>query len=166
MEVRPPRPREAAAALDLVVAHFGSTEVVSRGRLHDVAHLPCLIAVLRHTPLGALHYRVDGEAAEIVSLVATPKRRGTGRTLVRAARTRLSGDGVTRLWLVTTNDNVPAQAFYEAQGFVRICVHRDAVAQARRLKPSIPATGHGGTPIEHEIEYALDLTRDSAPAGT
>ena len=166
MEVRPPRPREAAAALDLVSAHFGSTEVVSRGRLHDVTDLPCLIAVLRHTPLGALHFRIDGETAEIVSIVATPKRRGTGRALVRAARARLTEDGIKRLWLVTTNDNLPAQAFCEAEGFVRVCVHRDAVTEARRLKPSIPATGHGGTPIEHEIEYALDLTGEPVADAT
>jgi hypothetical protein len=32
-------------------------------------------------------------------------------------------------------------------------VHRDAVAESRRLKPSIPLVGIGGVPITEEIEF-------------
>jgi hypothetical protein len=32
-------------------------------------------------------------------------------------------------------------------------VNRDAMREARRLKPEIPLTGYAGIPIEHEIEF-------------
>lgn len=58
------------------------------------------------------------------------------------------------VWLVTTNDNVDAQRFFLAAGGRRVAVHAGAVTLARRLKPGIPTTGHGGVPITDEIEFA------------
>ncbi len=45
-------------------------------------------------------------------------------------------DGV-RIGLVTY-DNVHALRFYQKRGFVLAALHRNAMAQARLLKPSIP----------------------------
>ena len=64
-----------------------------------------------------------------------------------------------RLWLVTTNANQAALAFYTAVGWRQVAVHGDAVRAARRLKPEIPACGADGTPIEDEIEFECLLDR-------
>jgi hypothetical protein len=37
-----------------------------------------------------------------------------------------------------------------------VAVHRDAVTEARRLKPSIPREADG-IPLRHELELRLDL---------
>ena len=58
-----------------------------------------------------------------------------------------------RLWLITTNDNWPALAFYQAGGWRQCALHRGAITEARRLKPQIPLIGHAGIPIEDEIEF-------------
>lgn len=49
-----------------------------------------------------------------------------------------------RVWLVTTNDNLSAQNFYLKKGFKIIAVYKDAMKQARKLKPQIPLIGING----------------------
>lgn len=58
-----------------------------------------------------------------------------------------------RVWLTTTNDNLAAIAFYQQVGMDLCALHRDAVATARRLKPSIPSHAENGIPIRHELEF-------------
>ena len=65
------------------------------------------------------------------------------------------------MWLVTTNDNVPAIEFYRRRGLTVAAIHSGAVQAARRLKPQIPEHGIGGVPVLDEIELELPLE----PAG-
>ena len=65
--------------------------------------------------------------------------------------------GCRRVWLVTTNNNVGAIAFYERFGLKRCAVHRGAVSQARALKSSIPLLDGHGVPIDDELEFELAL---------
>ena len=66
--------------------------------------------------------------------------------------------GCTRLWLITTNDNLRALALYQRWGMEIVAFHRHAVTKARRdLKPSIPERGAQGIPIAHELELELRL---------
>ncbi|HEX7715028.1 MAG TPA: GNAT family N-acetyltransferase, partial [Bacillota bacterium] len=62
-----------------------------------------------------------------------------------------------RLWLITTNDNLAAIRFYQLRGFVLVALHRDAIAQSRKLKPEIPLRGIDGIPIRDEIELEVVL---------
>lgn len=47
------------------------------------------------------------------------RRRGVGRALLRAAREHAQACGAVRLELATARVNAPAQALYEAEGWVR-----------------------------------------------
>jgi len=47
--------------------------------------------------------------------------------------------------------------FYQRYGFELAAVRLGAMAEARRLKPSIPLTGDDGIPIEHEFEFVRRL---------
>jgi len=82
---------------------------------------------------------------------------------VRAKRRRFGGDrgdraGCRRVWLVTTNDNVDALAFYQRRGFRLAALHRAAVTEAREtLKPEIPEVARNGIPIRDELELELEL---------
>jgi ribosomal protein S18 acetylase RimI-like enzyme len=72
-------------------------------------------------------------------------------------RAKARESGCRRLWLVTTNDNTPALRFYQRRDFDLVAIHRNAVQEARMLKPQIPDVGLDGIRIRHEIEmeYAL-----------
>jgi ribosomal protein S18 acetylase RimI-like enzyme len=143
----------------LVAQYFGSSRVVSRGRLHNTTTLPGLVALNDGVPIGLLLYRVEGDECELVALVSERPRGGVATALVHALVNRLREFGCNRAWLVTTNDNLGAQSFYESLGWRIAAVHRDAVTNARALKPEIPAFGENGVAIVDEIEYELDVSR-------
>ena len=65
----------------------------------------------------------------------------------------VKGLGARRLWLITTNDNVRAQRFYERQGFELVAVDDGAVDRSRSAKPEIPLLGAGGVEIHDELKY-------------
>jgi ribosomal protein S18 acetylase RimI-like enzyme len=141
----------------LLREHWGSTIQVTRGRLHDAARLPGYVAVYNQERAGLITYRVEGDACEIVTLNSLVEGRGIGTALVQAMREAAVGAGCERLWLITTNDNLTALRFWQKRGFSLVQVHRNAVADSRRLKPEIPLTGEHGIPIRDEIELEVIL---------
>jgi len=73
--------------------------------------------------------------------------------LIEAVRLLARRQGCTRLWVITTNDNVDALRFYQRRGFRLVTVHRGAVDRSRAsLKPEIPPVGAYGIPLRDEIE--------------
>jgi hypothetical protein len=96
-----------------------------------------------------------------VTLTCSEEGRGVGQALMNAVRDHAVAAGCGRLWLITTNDNVRAFRFYQLWGMDLCALHRNGVARARALKPSIPPNGRDGIPLEHELEFELILP----PAG-
>ena len=159
MEIRELRTSDREWSNALLCEHFDSTRVVSLGRLHDAATLPGLVAVEDDIPVGSLHYSLNGDECEVVSLVVEQLRRGIGTALLKSVVELVKSSACSRLWLVTTNDNLAAQAFYRAAGWRCVAVHEGAIARSRLLKPEIPALGIDGIPLEDEIEFDLDVGR-------
>ena len=84
--------------------------------------------------------------------------RGVGRALLDAVRDAAIEAGCSRLWLITTTDNLRALKLYQRWGMEIVAFHRHAVTEARRhLKPSIPERGADEIPIAHELELELRL---------
>jgi hypothetical protein len=50
-----------------------------------------------------------------------------------------------------------AVRFYQKRGFRLVAVHRRALEETRRLKPSLPETGIDGIPLRDEIELEILL---------
>jgi ribosomal protein S18 acetylase RimI-like enzyme len=153
MEIRDLTAEDRPWAERLVCEHFRTPVMVSRGVLHDTCRLPGLVAVRKGARVGLLQFHTRAGAFEVVVLVATDRGQGIGRCLLDAAASVARGHGCRRLWLITTNDNRSAIAFYSALGWHRSAVHRGAMREARRLKPEIPEFASDGTPIEDEIEF-------------
>jgi ribosomal protein S18 acetylase RimI-like enzyme len=128
---------------------WGSAMVVAHGVLFDPSSLPGIVAEDEGRAVGLLTYRVEGEGCEIVTIDAFEEGEGVGTALIDAVKAL----GYPRLWLVTTNDNVRAQRFYERLGFGLVAVHEGAVDRSRRVKPEIPLVSDNGTPIRDELEY-------------
>ena len=147
----------------LLSAHFASPRIVSRGVLHQADELPGLVAAWDGRPVGVLLYDLRPPECEVVVLVALEEGHGIGTALLDAIKPVAAAAGCRRLWLVTTNDNLPAIAFYRRRGWTLVATHHGAVAEARRLKPEIPETGHDGIPIRDEIE--LEWRLETAGAG-
>jgi ribosomal protein S18 acetylase RimI-like enzyme len=155
--VREIEPSDREWVRSFLEEHFGSTKVVSRNVLHRADDLPGFIAMYRGEPSALLTYCVMNGELEVVSLHAAIAGRGLGSRLLASARERARDLQCRRLWLITTNDNEPAIAFYKRWGMHLAAVHRGAIAQSRKLKPEISLVGIGGCPIEDEIEFELLL---------
>jgi GNAT superfamily N-acetyltransferase len=141
---------------------WGSATIVSRDRdrdrEHDAAALPALVAVRGEELAGLATYRVCGAECELVTLEAFAAREGVGSALLAAVAQRARDGGASRLWLVTTNDNLDALRFYQRRGLRLVAVHPGAVDRARRRKPAIPLVGAHGIEAHDEVELELALS--------
>jgi GNAT superfamily N-acetyltransferase len=130
---------------------------VAHGVPYRPADLPGFVAEAGGDAVGLLTYHVDERGLEVVTIDAFPEHRGVGTALLNAAVGEARGQGCGRLWLITTNDNLPALGFYVRFGLRLMAVRLDALERSRALKPEIPATGHHGIPIRDELELELRL---------
>jgi ribosomal protein S18 acetylase RimI-like enzyme len=150
IQIRPLTPEDKSWAVDVLTRSWGSTRVVSCGKLHDAASLPGLIAMDGEQRVGLATYRIEDQASELLTLNALQPGLGVGTQLVEAVAAEAVRAGCVRLWLVTTNDNIEALRFYQTRGFQLVELRCDAMDQYRELKPEIPLIGENGIPIRDE----------------
>lgn len=159
--------------------HWYTTQIVTRGRILYGHLLPGFVAerplppeeyehaedpdateinpIVRMEKIGLITYNIEEKECEIVTVDSTVAGVGVGSALIKAVRKKMKEDGMKRIWLITTNDNIEALRFYQKRGFELVAVHRNAIEQARRLKPQIPIVGKHDIPIRDEIELEISL---------
>jgi GNAT superfamily N-acetyltransferase len=157
VEIRPLHAADRAWVADFLREQWGSSLIVSRGKLYEGETLPGFAAFEAGRPIGLALYHLEGAACELVSLDSLVEGRGTGAALIEAVKEVARQAGCRRLWLITTNDNTHALRFYQKRGFVLAALHRNAIEHSRRLKPQIPLVGLDGIPIRDEIELEMML---------
>lgn len=158
IDVRPLADDDRAWAVQVETDSWSKPVVARLGELVDPTQLPGFIAFLDGQRAGLVSYAVRDEECELVTIRSLLEGRGVGRALLDAVRDAAVAAGCTRLWLITTNDNLRALELYERWGMEIVAFHRHAVTEARRhLKPSIPERGAHGIPIAHELELELRL---------
>jgi GNAT superfamily N-acetyltransferase len=157
--VRPVEEADRIVVARLVLELWGAHTAVAHGEVFFPASLPGFLVEKQGQVLGLLTYAVANNQLEIVTIDALRRGRGVGTALVDAAVRQARTLGCTRVRLTTTNDNLDAIRFYQRRGFKLSALRPDAVREARKLKPEIPAVGDYGIPITDE----LDLERWVAP---
>jgi ribosomal protein S18 acetylase RimI-like enzyme len=161
--LRPMRADDAVWVRRFIWDHWGDDYVVAHGEVYYPHRLRGFVAASTEgTITGLATYHLQDLACELVTLNSTTEGKGIGTALLEAVRCMSEGLGCTRLWCVTTNDNLPALRFYQKRGFRIVAIHRNAVEAARQLKPTIPLGGIDNIPLLDEIE--LELRPSSAPA--
>jgi GNAT superfamily N-acetyltransferase len=123
----------------------------------DASWLAAFVCALDGELAGLAAYEVEADECELVSLDAFVARRGVGTALLEAVAAEARRASCRRLWLITTNDNLDALRFYQRRGMRLVAVHAGAIAESRRLKPSISEVGAYGIPIRDELELELVL---------
>jgi DNA-3-methyladenine glycosylase I len=137
--------------------HWGSTRIVSRGQAYLAHLLPGFVAIQDDVHIGLVTYRLDADGCEIVTLNSLVENQGIGTALVEAVQEAAAADGVPRLWLILTNDNMQALRFYQKRGFRLVAVYPSALDDSRKIKPEIPLYGQNGIPLRDEIELEIQL---------
>lgn len=142
-----------------VIAHWGDERVVAHGEVIRPHEHAGFAAFDGDDVLGLITYRIVAHECEVITLDSLREGQGIGTALMNAAIDAAKAYACNRIWLITTNDNGHALAFYQRRGFVIAAVHRDAVTQARQIKPSIPLVAENNIPIRDEIEMEMWLNR-------
>jgi GNAT superfamily N-acetyltransferase len=159
--IRPGSKQDHDWILGLLNKNWGSARIVTRGIVHEADKLPAFIAELDNERLGLITYRLQEDQCEVISLNSLRESIGIGTALLDAVKDASAKAGCKRLWLITTNDNLAAVRFYQRRGWTLVAVHRGAIAESRRLKPTIPEIGIDGIPIRDEVELELHYSRQT-----
>jgi GNAT superfamily N-acetyltransferase len=139
---------------------WGAESVVVHGTLYYPHQLEGFVALDASSErVGLITFIIHRQECEIVTLNSFREREGVGSALIDMVVDWCLRTDCTRLWLVTTNDNIPALRFYQKRGFHISSVHQGAVDRSRALKPSIPLTGWEGIPLRDEIELEMTLRK-------
>jgi AhpD family alkylhydroperoxidase len=157
MLVRPLDEDDRPWAVEALRRGWGSTSVARKGALVDAARLAGFVAVADGRRVGLLTYARRADEVEVVTLQAETEGGGIGRALMDAVVSHGRAAGASRIWLVTTNDNIRAIGFYQRFGLDLVAYIGDGVAACRRLKPSIPLVSADGIDVRHELEFELRL---------
>ena len=157
MEIRSLDESDRGWVAELIRDRWGAETVVGHGVVHTPHELPGIVAHEHGETLGLATYALDSDECELVTIDSLFERHGVGSALLEAVAEAARRAGCRRVWLVTTNDNLPALRFYQRRGFVLAALHRDAVAKSRDLKPEIPQSGIDGIPIRDELELERAL---------
>ena len=158
MRVRRREPTDRPAVEDFL-ARWNSLRVARLGRIERALDHPGLIADDNGRLVGVLTYVLDGPRCEVLTLHVDDRRRGVGSALVAEAKEVAATAKCTRLWVITTNDNLDALRFYQRRGFRLAALHTGAVDHSRtRLKPEIPLLGAHGIPLRDELELEQEIS--------
>jgi ribosomal protein S18 acetylase RimI-like enzyme len=155
--LRPTTAADHAWMRGLLKQYWASEVVVTRGRAHEVMNLEGIGAWRDDEPVGLVTFHIEGDECEVVTHNSMADSGGIGSCLLSAVRMEARARGCKRLWLVTTNDNTPALRFYQKRDFEICALHKNAITEARKLKPEMPDTGLDSIPIRHEIELEYHL---------
>lgn len=156
-EIRSIRPKDRNWIAQLLTENWDSPIVISRGKSHDASKLPGFVALYQDEKVGLVTYRFEGKECELVTVDSWRENTGVGTALVEAVKRAAHKAGCSRLWLITTNDNLQALGFYQKRGFQLAAIRPNAMSESRKIKPSIPKIGMDGIPIRDEIELELYL---------
>lgn len=140
-----------------MIDHWGAELMIAHNEQIYPAEYPGFVAEADLGVVGLITYTQRGDECEILSLDSAVEGQGVGSALIEAVRRVAIENGARRLWLITTNDNINALRFYQKRGFELVKIHRHAVDESRKIKPSIPFLGNYGIPLRDEIELEMLL---------
>jgi ribosomal protein S18 acetylase RimI-like enzyme len=159
LSVRPLAEADLAWAEALVLAELGGRRQVRRGEQVDALEPPGWVAERDGRPVGLATAAARDDGWELVLLVAAERRSGVATALVQHLLDEAARARARQVWVVTTNDNLGALAFYQRLGFRLSALRPGAVDEARAtLKPEIPAPGEEGLPLRDELELSFPLS--------
>jgi len=161
VDLAPPLVREASAtdrelADDIFRREFGGRQLVADGEPVAAARADLLVAENEGGVAGALAWRQLPDALHIIALATDPmwQRGGVGSYLLAEAELLARKLLLARVIVTVSNDNIPAQYFYQRRGYRVTKVLPGAIAAQPRNHGLI---GFADIPIVDEIQLAKDL---------
>jgi ribosomal protein S18 acetylase RimI-like enzyme len=121
----------------------------------EVSGLPGFVAYVGKDCVGFISFTLLDASLVIVALAVLPLHQsgGIGEQLVRTVEAEARKQGRTEMLVSTSNDDLPALAFYQRLGFQIYGVKPDAIAE----KHGAVLPGIGGLPVRDELRLRKRL---------
>jgi GNAT superfamily N-acetyltransferase len=139
---------------DFWVQHWGAETMITRGQTVRYDEVEGFVF---GDWAGLLTFMIRGEECEVTSLDSLQVGQGIGTVLIDEVLREAKDRNCRRVFLITTNDNLNALGFYQKRGFELTALHRGAIYESRRIKPSIPLIGMNDIPLRDELELEMKL---------
>lgn len=136
---------------------WGSTKIMSCGNVYYPHELEGLMERRDGRLAGLVTWHIHDKGMEVLTVNSVVPGERIGTSLILAAIEEARSRGCGRVWLTTTNDNMRAIGLHQRLGFRMVEVRVDAVDEARKIKPQIPAVGRDGIGIHDEIVLELQV---------
>jgi len=151
--LRPVEEKDREKIRQFIRQFWGSEKMVSRGHIHYPAEQPGFLMEKGEEVVGLVSYQKRGPEIELTLIDSRERSQGLGTRLMAAVIAEAQRQNCSRLWLVTTNDNIRAIHFFQKRQFDLVKLHYDSMKISRKLKPGIPERGFANIPIRHELEF-------------
>lgn len=147
---------ERSAIRGLVRQFWGEEEQLTFDSSFEVAELPSYTAKMDHSLVGFVSFAETSDFLTIVALGVLPSYQGggIGAKLVGEVEKEARSQGKKEMLVSTSNDDLPALAFYQKLGFQIIEVKPNVLAE----KHGTVLQGIGGLPIRDEIRLRKKLS--------
>jgi ribosomal protein S18 acetylase RimI-like enzyme len=128
-------PRDQKKIKELVRLFWGEQEQLTFDRVFRVAELPAFAAKVGKEVAGFVSFAGMQDDLIVVALGILPEYQGfgIGSSLIAKVEGEARKSGSKRILVSTSNDDLPALAFYQSLGF-----------QVYEVKPNVLAEKHGG----------------------
>ena len=157
MDIRRLSAEELPRLRQFWIEHWGGEIMITRGHIYRPEQLEGFVIEDGAEWIGLLTFIIRDDELEITSLDSLRERQGIGSLLLDRALGEARARGCRRLFLITTNDNLNALGFYQKRGFELVAIHRGAIDESRKIKPSISLMGMNNIPLRDEIELEIKL---------
>lgn len=154
--VREATPADRELAEDIFRREFGGRQLVADGIPVSLHEAELLVAETKGGVSGALAWRRLPDSLHVIALATDPmwQRAGIGSYLLAEVELIALGLPVPRVVITLSNDNIPAQYFYQRRGYRVTRVLSGAIAAQPRNSGLV---GFANIPIVDELQLAKDL---------
>lgn len=139
------------------IKQWGGEFIVTRGNIYHPEQVEGFVVEEKDEWIGLITYKIMNGECEVTSLDGLRKGQGIGTLLIKKVIEEARAKDCKRIFLITTNDNLYALGFYQRRGFELATIHRGAINESRKIKPSISLIGENNIPLRDEIELEMNL---------
>jgi len=157
MKIRQKTSKDSSTIKKFMIENWGGRMLFIRGKEYYPENMEGFLAEENNKIIGFLIYENQGNKYEIIVFEVFEKFKGIGTLLLNALKKLVKDKNLTKLVVMTTNDDLDALRFYQRRGF-KICgININAIEKSRKFKPSIPMTGDYNIPIRDEIYLEMEI---------
>ncbi len=158
IQVRAIEPEDREQVVELLVNRWTSPEQLLDGEMVDASRLPGYLALDEGRLVGMITLIKRDQEWEILTLDSLQRWGGIGTLLLDVSVEAARQEGICRIMVRTSNDNLDAFRFYQRRGFRLEKVVQGVIDEERKLKPEIPVTGLHGIPLRDEVIFGRSIT--------